>query len=254
ALRGDLSVTIYTWRIPDIGLDAIRQASLPCDWRAKQNEREFLYGVCRRYLHSDGASAQGRVALAPLVIALRKAGAGNIRLELDDYGVPLAEAPKEWRAESRKSRFGSLKNTTYEFWSLSSAGLPQPFEIRMGSPWSSSRLTIPFGLTLFAPALLALWLRRRAEQRDAVEGASVWVHWILTGMWLYWISAVSVTDLAAFAVHLQLDSMVLTFLIGTALYAGVPLLAAASCVAVLMRAPAPARQSGDTGGLVLRSV
>ena len=254
ALRGDLAVHIVIWGMPGANLDRIRQGSLRCDWRRDKQGQEFLDGVCRKYLRSDGTSAQGSLALAPLVAALRNAGAQNVLLELSDNGVPLDPAPKEWKAQESGGRFGLPKTTAWRFWSLHDGRLPQPFEIHIGSPWSSSRLSIPFGFALFGPALLALWLRRRAERKGAVEAASVWVHWILTGMWLYWISAVSLEDLAAFALHLQLDSMVLNFVIGTVLFAGVPLAATASCIAILMRAPAGAGRRGDTRGLVMRSV
>src|SRR5579864_1398373 len=99
ALRGDLEVTITTENMPGVALDAIRRAALPCDWRSSQTADEFLHGVCRRYLTSDGAMAHGTLALAPLVTALRKAGAQDVRVELNDFGRPLAEAPKGWAVQ-----------------------------------------------------------------------------------------------------------------------------------------------------------
>lgn len=253
--RGDLSVHLYTWDLPDPVPDRIPGASLACDWRPEEKSPHSLSGKCRRYLRSDGSSVEGVVTLAPLVSALRRAGARNVLLELSDYGTPLAAPPPEWHVHKPAVKhFGPAGGKTYAFWSLSPGQLPQPFEIRVGTPWSASRVAVPFVCTLFAPALLALWLRRRAERKGQVEAASVWVYWILTGMWLYWISALSETDLAALASRLQFDSMSVTLLIGTFLFAGPPLASAASCVAILLRAPKGERQTGGIGGLVFRSV
>jgi Zn-dependent protease with chaperone function len=223
---------------------------------AAKKADEFLDGVCRKYLASDGALAHGTLALAPLVTALGHAGAQSVRLELNDFGRPLAAAPQGWtaRPHAPKTPFGRLKSVSYLFYSNSDNDLPQPFEVRLGTAWSPARLGIPFGFSLLGPALLAFWLRRRAERKGAVESASVWVHWILTGTWLYWISAVSVTDIAAFAVHLQLDSMVLTFLVGSLVFCVPPLIATASCIAILTRMPAESEERQDTSGLVRRSV
>lgn len=251
--RGDLAVRIYTWNLPGASLDRIRRAALPCDWRPEQNWPRSLNGKCRRYLRSDGSEVKGMVALAPLVSALHQAGTRNVLLEFSDYGPPVAAPPAEWHAKKAAAqRFGPAIGRTYAFWSLSPVQLPAAFEIRIGTPWNASRVAVPFVCTLFAPALLALWLRRRAERKGQVEAASVWVHWILTGMWLYWISALSETDLAALASRLQFDSMPLTLLIGTILFAAPPLAAAASCVAILMRARRGVRT--PIGGLVFRSV
>ncbi len=256
ALRGDLTVTVTTENMPGVALDALRRAALPCDWRLRQKADEFLDGVCRKYLASDGALAHGTLALAPLVTALHNAGAQGVRLELNDFGRPLAQAPQGWaaRPHAPKTPFGSLKSVSYLFSSNSDNGLPHPFEVRLGTAWSPARLGIPFGFSLLGPALLAFWLRRRAERKGAVDSASVWVHWILTGTWLYWISAVSVADIAAFAVHLQLDSMVLTFLVGSLVFCVPPLIATASCIAILTRMPAESGERQDTPGLVRRSV
>jgi len=254
-VRGDLSVSIFTSNAPDVSVRAIRQNALACDWHAELDYRHYVTGTCRRYLKSDGTSAQGTVALAPLVSGLRQAGIVNVHLVLRDEGTPLAAAPQGWKLKPPAStRFGSTSYKTYEFWSQTAEQLPQPLEIRIGHAWSSTRLTIPFGFTLLGPAILALWLRRRAERKCAAATASIWVHWILTGMWLYWISTVSLEDIAALGAHLQFNSMLLSFLLGTVLFAGAPILAVASCIAILMRTPEePGRQAG-TGGLVLRSV
>jgi len=256
SLRGDLTVTIYTYGFSSAGLDAIRRAALPCDWRPEQNEEGYLRGVCRKYLPSDGASASGSLALAPLVAALHEAGAGQVRVDLDDFGNPLASPPPGWTATTHgpKTPFGTLKSVRYRFASLADDQLPQPVEIRLGTSWSPSSLAVPFAFVLFAPALLAAWLRRRAERKGATQAASVWVHWILTGTWLYWISSVSISGITALAAYLQLDSMMLTLAVGTAAFAVPPLLATASCIAILLSGPAEAGEPNGAFDLVKKSV
>jgi len=254
-LRGNISVIVRTQGMKGERLDTIRSAAFPCDWRLEDSGEGFLEGTCRRYLHSDGASADGPVELAPLILALHQAGAMEVHVQLNDFGRPLAEPPAGWQAQthSPKTLIGSLKSTSYWFDSFGDTQLPAPIRIRIGTPASSAPLAVPFVFTLFGPALLALWLRRRAERQGTVQTASVWVHWILTGAWLYWISAVSVADLGLLAVRLQLDSMALTFLIGAALFSAPPLLATASCIAVLMP-PAQSDERRGTLRLVARSV
>ena len=61
ALRGDLSVTISTYNMPGVALDAIRQTDLPCDWRLNRTEDEFLEGVCRKYLRSCYQTPLGQI-------------------------------------------------------------------------------------------------------------------------------------------------------------------------------------------------
>src|SRR5947208_2751947 len=148
----------------------------------------------------------------------------------------------------------SVTISTYRFSSRSDSELPQPFEVRLGTAWSPSRLTLPFGITLLAPVLLAFWLRRRAERKGAIQAEVVWLYWILTGTWLYWISSVSPADIAALVVHLQFDSMALTFLISSAVYAVPPLIAMGTCVGILVPTVSEAGEQRRTGGSMLRPV
>src|SRR5262249_55214857 len=157
---------------------------------------------------------QGKVSLAPIVPALREAGTENIRLVVDDPRGELAGAPKGWTLasddeEGEPSR--PAKYREYEFWSLTTDRLPPAVEFRIGKPFSAARISIAFGFTLFGPALLAFCLRRRGERRGTTESTAVWVHWLLTGMWLFWISAISGSDLSDLAAHLRIGSAVLTF-------------------------------------------
>ncbi len=250
-LRGDIALTIATHKLPGVPLDDIRRTGLPCNWRLSQRQEQLLEGTCRRYLASDGGAAQGTLALGPLVIALRRAGAQLVNLELNDFGRPLERGPASWTAYPSDSRtpFGTLRSTTYRFRSDTDADIPEAFVLHIGREWSRPRLAIPFLLTLFGPPLVVLLLRWRAGSFGPTEAGAVWVHWMLTGVWIYWDSSVAATDVAAFVARLQIDSMLLTLLIGAAVFTIPPLLSTASCVAALMRTPARAADH-----LVFRSV
>lgn len=254
-LGGNLGVSIEIRNVPGVGPDTVRHAIPRCDWDGPENRFGYLTGTCRKYLATDGTYAHGIVAMAPLVAALHGAGARLVYVGLTDGGHPLAHVPAGWVpvAGSRKARFGRRAATYYWFTSYSDARLPRSFRLRIGTPWQPSRLAVPLGFTLLGPALLALWLRRRA-QRKGEEPPVVWVHWILTANWLYWISAVSLGDIVAFAVRLQLSSDWFTLLIGAAVFAFPPLIATTACIAIMTTDPADAGEPRDAGTLVKASV
>jgi hypothetical protein len=169
-LRGDLSVEISSHDMNGGALDRIRRSALPCDWRPRERKwfpttvNVYLDGSCRRYLASDGSSANGTLALAPIVAALRKAGAESVQIELYDNGHPLAEAPKAWHAEPYGPPVNGIR---YWFDSHSVDELPQPIAVSIGKEWAPAYLGVPLGVTLLVPALLALWLRRRVARGGA---------------------------------------------------------------------------------------
>jgi|HubBroStandDraft_1064217.scaffolds.fasta_scaffold01158_7 heat shock protein HtpX len=261
-LGGELGVTIGSWNTPGLALEALRQATLPCDWRNSAREGAYLRGSCHKYLAGDGVSAQGVIALAPLVAALRRAGVRSVNVSVYDGGHPLAtlaQVPAGWKVVSspgkvRRGGRSTTPATTYWFFSTADTQLPPAFEIHIGAPWQPSRLAVPFGLTVLGPVLLALWLRRRGERKGAPESAAVWLHWMLTANWLYWVSAISLSDIVAFAVHLQFSSEWFTFLTGAAVFVLPPLIATACCIAIMTSAPVDAGEPDAAGGLVKASV
>ena len=233
--RGDIDLTVVTSNLSGVRLDRMRRIALPCDWRVSQSQDQLLEGTCRRYLASDGGLAHGRLALAPLVRALRQGGAQSVHLELNDFGRPVLEGPVGWAVQSTDTQtpFGALKSNAYRFVSHADGEVPEAFEIRIGRVWSPSHVALPFAITLLVPLMIALLLRRRTVG-PVVNGVNAaWLHWMLIGVWVYWDSAVAATDVAAVAARLQVDSMFVTLLIGSAVFTLPPLFSAASCAGVL---------------------
>jgi hypothetical protein len=132
--------------------------------------------------------------------------------------APVTRGPSNWTHQSTdQTPFGSLKSNAYRYVSTSDDELPEAFEIRIGTPWSPAALALPFLITLFGPLLAALWLR---WFNDAQAGNSdaAWLYWMLTGVWIYWDTSVATSDVAACAARMQVDSMLLTLLIGAAVF------------------------------------
>ena len=227
-LNGDVEISLSDFEIPDKRLVAIVRESLACDWRFTGG----MIGVCRKLLPSGITSLDGHLALAPLVSALRGAGATWVEVTLYAQGEP----GPGWKKETYKGKAPLVhyERAYYTFISEKDGELPSPFHIRMGEAWHPARLAAPFGLVLFGPALLAFYLRRRGERTGNRGGPVVWLNWILLAAWLYWMSAVSLTDVAGFSLWLHASNAALSLAIGVAVFAVPPLAAAASCVLILM--------------------
>jgi Zn-dependent protease with chaperone function len=259
SVRGNLSVAIRTWDAPDMSLGTLRRAAFPCDWKGGIADDDYIHGDCRHYLTSDGTSASGKIDVAPLIVALRAAGIESIRVLIEDERREIAQPPAGWFRETpeikarRKGR-GRTAGDTYWFRVEPGDDLPKAFVLRVGMPWSATQTLVPIGFTLFGPALLALWLRRRADRSGALESAAVWVHWILTATWLYWIYSGSTSNIAGLLAHLKVESMFASLVIGAFLLVAPPLFAVATCVAILMRSGDGDAQPQDTLGLVRRAV
>jgi Zn-dependent protease with chaperone function len=97
----------------------------------------------------------------------------------------------------------------------------------------------PLLVVLFIPGLLALWLDHRRT-----PAALVWLNWILLASWLYWISAVDVNALSAFAGTLDV-SPVLGLFMGAAFFSIPPLVSSASCLIALAPRLLPGANSGS---------
>jgi Zn-dependent protease with chaperone function len=259
SVRGNLDVSMQVWDAPDVRPDAIRRAAFPCDWRPDYTESTMLSGVCRRYLASDGTSASGPLRLTPLIEAFRKEGIESVRVLIDDPQRLMKQTPTGWRKQTAEEKVEKKMRSraagdTYWFLSDEDEELPQAFQLRIGKPWSPSQTFVPIAFTLFGPALLAMWLRRRAERSGATEVAAVWVHWILTATWLYWIYAAAGENVTGLLAHLHIDNLFAAFLMGAVLMAGPPLFAVATCVAILLRATASDPDPPDTFSLIKRAV
>jgi heat shock protein HtpX len=233
---GDLFVHINVYDFPEVDLATIRQASLPCDWLSQYEGETALQGVCRNYLKSDGTSAKGDVSLAPLANALLNAGADDVCLELIYPSKVPVEAPAGWRLwhdSSPKRKTADVQTINYRFWTPQN-GIPDPVAFRIGTPWSPFRLILALAVTLFVPALLSFCLRWRAERQGTAAVASIWIQWILTATWLYWMSAAAVDDVLALPLALHWNHVLAEFLTGVVVFACPPMIATAACVAILM--------------------
>jgi Zn-dependent protease with chaperone function/energy-coupling factor transporter transmembrane protein EcfT len=251
-LRGDVDITIYVTGVhKPIDLAAVLRSSLKCDWHGTATGTDYVSGTCRHLLRSERGAVEDKLVLAPLVVALSKAGCPPVKLTLSTKGEPVSSGRVNW--VERRAGKGSRKAKGSSTWSFEGFGdvvLPPPFLVRAGSAWNPGRLVAPLLFVLLGPAVLALGIRRQMSRKNAEPGSGVvWLNWILLGAWLYWISAVRIEDLGGFAAGLNLDISVATILIGALFFALPPLLATATCLLAL----APQAQPGsDSRGQIPR--
>ena len=256
--RGDIEFSIYTsGSHKPVDLLGIVRGALNCDWRGKvdPDNPNYLDGTCRHLLHSDHGAVEDRLALAPLAIALSKAGFPPVRFTLYARGEPLKEGPLPWVEHKPGTGAKSVRESTWYFQAYGEGVLPPPFLIRSGTRWNAGRLASPLVFVLFGPALLAVWVRRQMARKSAAPGSGVvWLNWILLGSWLYWISAVRIEDLGGFAAGLNLESGVATLAIGALLFSLPPLLATAMSLLVLAPQAQPGAEASGLGRLIRRTV
>lgn len=237
-LRGDVRFLLWsTGFLKGSELAAAIRPALSCDWRPVMTGRRTAQGTCRRLLTARGGGVSATLDLAPLAVALREAGAREVRFNLAATGDPQRRGGAQWTAGKNGStaetgRIQTIGN--WEFRSLEDGDLPPPFAVRVGSEWSLQRLLIPLVFVLCGPASLAVWLRRRIARAAATPGSAViWLNWLLLGAWLYWISKVGLQDLVGFAATMDTDQWLLTLFAGTLLFCGPPLAAVAVCLLAL---------------------
>ncbi len=228
--RGDVKISIYADDLTRSELEGLRKILLPCNWRAERSRDDSLAGTCRDLLSSDGASVDGRMPVAGLVMGLRAAGMQTVKLSVEGF-APFRSSPGEGWYTSQKGRGKAASKDTRAYYYTSQAifDVPLRADIHVGVPWKASQFVTPLAFTLLGPPLLAMWLRRRGA-RKGERTATVWMHWVLNGMFLYWISALSISDLTAFTFRLHLDSAVATLAIGVLVYSIPPLAAVMVCV------------------------
>jgi len=233
-VQGDVDVSVWTGNLKPVDLRQLRAAALPCDWRGESSAYGYLHGACHRMIPSDGASVRGGIPVAGLVVALRALGASTVRLSLTGFEHFQTAPGNGWRLQQYTLRGKSSSNDRMYFYeSHSMKEIPLVAAIRIGTPWSVSRFATPLAVTLFAPAILALWLRRRSERKGSRPSVVVWLNWLLNGMFLYWITAGSSSDLAALGIRLHIESTVLLVAIGALAFSIPPLIAVASCTVLM---------------------
>ncbi|MGO9261047.1 MAG: M48 family metallopeptidase [Bryobacteraceae bacterium] len=237
-LRGDVRFLLWSTGFQQGSeLAGIIRTSLHCDWRPVMTGRRTAQGTCRRLLPAHGGAVTATLDLAPLAVALRRAGATEVRFNLAAVGEPGSAGSAHWIAgeAGKTADTGKLQDIgNWKFRSLEDGEWPPPFAVRLGSGWSLSRLFIPLLFVLCGPAALALCLRRRIARAAATPGSGVvWLNWILLGAWLYWISKVGLQDLIGFAAAMDIDQWLVTLLLGAVLFCGPPLAAVAACLLAL---------------------
>ena len=272
--HGDVEIELFAQNLESlrapVDLLAILRGALPCDWRPAPSSipvgshrlsattpgvsrqpfepaPDYIAGTCRRLLHGAHGVVDDNISLAPLVAALHQAGISEVELTLNSLGEPApSPGARQWfQPAPRKRPAKSLLAPNWQFWSFSQAGaLPPAFHVRLGTEWTPNRLIARLVFVLFCPALLSFWLRLRRQRKKLPPGAGmVWLNWILLGSWLYWISFVGLDDIAGFTGALEIESSLLSILLGAVLFSMPPLVAMA--VSFLALAPQTQTQTSE---------
>lgn len=222
--RGDVSLTIFSTLEDAPVLPGIVLATMKCKLPGLDDDPSYLSGMCPHMLASRAGLAKGTVNFAGLAIALHAAGEQTVTINIQ-RGGSLQASGANWHEAERGT--GRRKSEFLQFTSRSTYEIPSPVEIRVGHEVNAAGLLPPLFIVLFIPGLIALWLERR---RNA--GALVWLNWILLACWLYWMSAINITDVSAFAGSLDIHPAI-GLLMGAAFYSVPPLVAMASCMIAL---------------------
>jgi len=245
--RGDVDLYLDLDVDAPAHLGALIHAATGCDLPATENDN-FIVGTCRHMLPSRAGLTQGSLSFGTLIIALRTIGEETVTIRVQDSGAGSVQPRGSGWLEAETGK-GRLKSKSWEFISHSNAELPPPVEIRMGRRVDPRTMLAPLLVILFIPGLLAVWLEHRRT-----AAALVWLNWILLASWLYWISAVDVNALSAFAGTLDV-SPVLGLIMGATFFSIPPLVSSASCLIALAPRLLPgANSAGDLSGLLKRTL
>src|SRR5579872_1852476 len=211
---------------------------LGCEIKSYGKEVEF--DVCHHMLAGNGVFAEGTLRLAPLVTALREAGAKTVILNEYSAGDAPETTPPGWTRHGRLG-YGCT------FTSRSDTELPTPLLVVVGHRAQPGRIVTPLIAVLLVPIFVALWLNFRAS-----DAAIVWLNWLILGVILYWISAADLSAMADCAGYFHLQAIAAT-LFSAVLFSGVPLLAIALCLSILSkRMIAEGRTPARVGRLIRR--
>lgn len=206
-----------------------------CRWEPQVSDEAEAGGRCRDLLRPDHDVATVKLRLAGIVREFHKRGGRRVVVDLllDDEagGVPagwLADEEEEWR--DRRAWFISRGENE----------LPPEVTLRAVRPTPATRVLIPLFAVLFVPGLMAYALRVKAGSARADQKVNwlVWMHWILLGSWLYWISALHVPDLVSLAARIGFAQTgappaALVMALGIVVFAAPPLLAITACMTAM---------------------
>ena len=248
---GDVQVSIWADSLEEERLQSLRAMLFPCDWRLDRQDDGYLSGTCRKLLHSDGASVDGRIPVLGLVVGLRASRLQLVKLSVEGYAPFRGSPGNGWYTgpSMRRRKTATVSHTTYYFTSRTNLELPTDAEVRIGTPFRPLHFVTPLAFTLLAPAMLALWLRRRSERKGGRPAIVVWMNWVLNGMFLYWISALSLTDVTGFTYRLGLESPLATVAIGALVFAIPPIAAVAACIFLIH----PVNERREAAGMAARA-
>jgi len=249
--NGDVDIDIEGSQAAPALVAKTARDAMGCNWREVEHDEDTIWGVCEKWLRGDASYSEGSIQLAPLVTALRTAGATEINIKLWASSSPPPSLPRGWRKEVvEPASFFSSKTEYFTFRSASADHLDMPpaFPVSQGERAKPSRLAAPLLLGIFGPVLLALRLRRRGNRQGTGKSPSMWLSWSLNGALLYWLAAVHPVDIAGILGQLHLGSGLLLVLAGAILYAAPPLASMVSCLWIL--GSAGTANSGARGRLI----
>lgn len=206
-----------------------------CRWEPQVLDESEAGGRCRDLLRTDRDVATVRLRLSGIVSEFHKRGGGRVVVDLllDSETV---DAPRGWLADRQEE----WRGRRIWFISRNEGELPPEVTLRAIRPTPATRVLIPLFVVIFVPGLMAYVLRVRAGAARADQKVNwlVWMNWILLGSWLYWISALNVTDLVSLAVRVgvaQTGAAAAAFVmaLGIIVFAVPPLLAIAACMTAM---------------------
>lgn len=243
--NGDVDIEIEGSQAAPLLVAKTARDAMGCNWHEVDHDQDTIWGVCEKWVRGEAAHGEGSIQLAPLVTALRTAGATEVNIKLWANSSPQT-LPRGWRKEVVESAgFFSSKTEYFTFRSASAGHIDAPpafpvgqgerwqGERWQGERWNASRLAAPLVLVMFGPMLLALRLRRRGNRYGIAKSSSMWLSWILNGALLYWLSAVHPVDIAGLLGQLHLGGGWRIVLAGVILYAAPPLASMATCLWIL---------------------
>ena len=147
-LGGDVALYVATRDMPvRFDVPAFAPQLLGCDWTSGTSAAEYAGGICRGLIKADRGTLDGWVHLAPLVLALRKAGAARVDLRVTLYFWPgqRLETLEPWKVTEESDQ------VSYQFSSRSAGDLPLPLHIRLVNHPTPPRPLIPVLLLLTVP-------------------------------------------------------------------------------------------------------
>ena len=206
-----------------------------CRWEPQVLDEAEAGGRCRDLLRPDRDVATVKLRLAGIVREFHRRGGGRVVVDLLlDSG--LGETPPGWLADQQEE----WRGRRIWFISRDEGELPPDVALQAVRPTPAARVLIPLFVVLFVPGLMAYALRVKAGAARADQKVNwlVWMNWILLGSWLYWISALNVTDLVSLAARVgvaQTGAGTAAFVVavGIVVFAAPPLLAIAACMTAM---------------------